>query len=105
MLWNSFDFKWNFEELHYYDQVQDLSGKVLCHPICSQDDDLEAVVELIRTSGNMFTEGDCEVSKMKNEMYQIERHNAVEKQLVYAAQLKSISFNFRLSIVIWSGEV
>ena len=46
--------------------MQDLSGKVLCHPICSQDDDLEAVVELIRTSGNMFTEDDCEVHDKNN---------------------------------------
>ena len=42
--------------------LQELSGKVLCHPICSQDDELEAIVELIRTTGDMFTEDDCEVN-------------------------------------------
>ena len=42
--------------------MKDLEGKVLCHPICSSDGELEAIMELVRTSGNMFTEADCEVS-------------------------------------------
>ena len=41
--------------------MKDMVGKVLCHPICSRDGELEAIVELIRTSGNMFTDDDCEV--------------------------------------------
>ena len=43
-------------------RLQDLAGKVLCHPICSKDDELEAIIELVRTSGNMFNEQDCEAS-------------------------------------------
>ena len=45
-----------------YTRLQDLAGKVLCHPICSKDDELEAIIELVRTSGNMFNETDCEAS-------------------------------------------
>ena len=43
--------------------LQDLVGKVLCLPVCSEDDELEAVIELIRTSGNMFTDEESEVEK------------------------------------------
>ena len=42
--------------------MKGLAGKVLCHPICSSDGELEAIIELIRTTGNMFTDDDCEVS-------------------------------------------
>ena len=36
-------------------------AKVICHPICSENGDLEAVLEFIRTKGNGFTDDDTEV--------------------------------------------
>ena len=37
--------------------------KVLCYPVCSDTEELEAVIELIRKKGNNFTEEDVEVIK------------------------------------------
>ena len=38
------------------------SGRVLCHPICSDEEELEAVLEFVRMRGAAFTEDDIEVS-------------------------------------------
>ena len=75
----------------YHHHHQDLVGKVLCHPICSQDEELEAIIELIRTSGNMFTDDDCEVGLIDGFCIQ----NIL---FIFCAKI------FRLSTVIWSGE-
>ena len=37
------------------------NARILCHPICSGEGDLEAVVEFVRTHGNAFTEDEIEV--------------------------------------------
>ena len=52
--------------------VQDLA-KVVCHPICSDKGDLEAVLELIRTNGMGFTEDDVEVI-LKSEINSFPKH-------------------------------
>ena len=36
-------------------------GRVLCHPICSEEEELEAVLEFVRIKGQAFTENDLEV--------------------------------------------
>ena len=39
------------------------SAKVLCHPVCSEDEDIEAVLEFVKDGkGNSFTEEDIEVA-------------------------------------------
>ena len=38
------------------------NARILCHPICSGEGDLEAVVEFVRTHGNAFTEDEIEVA-------------------------------------------
>ena len=38
------------------------TAKVLCHPVCSEDEDIEAVLEFVKDGkGNSFTEEDIEV--------------------------------------------
>ena len=37
------------------------NARILCHPICSGEGDLEAVVEFVRTHGNAFSEDEIEV--------------------------------------------
>merc|ERR1740128_288600 len=36
-------------------------SKVLCYPVCSESEELEAVLELVRSKGNNYTEEDVEV--------------------------------------------
>ena len=39
------------------------TAKVLCHPVCSEDEDIEAVLEFVKDGkGNSFTEEDIEVA-------------------------------------------
>ena len=38
------------------------NARILCHPICSGEGDLEAVAEFVRTHGNAFTEDEIEVA-------------------------------------------
>ena len=40
------------------------NARILCHPICSGEGDLEAVVEFVRTHGNAFTEDEIEVQSL-----------------------------------------
>ena len=40
------------------------NARILCHPICSGEGDLEAVVEFVRTHGNAFTEDEIEVASI-----------------------------------------
>ena len=38
------------------------TAKVLCHPVCSEDEDIEAILEFVKDGkGNCFTEEDIEV--------------------------------------------
>ena len=47
-------------------------SKVLCHPICSEDEELEAVIEFIKEGkGSAFTEDDIEVRTLLNDCYSI----------------------------------
>ena len=39
------------------------NARILCHPICSGERELEAVVEFVRTQGNAFTEEEIEVGR------------------------------------------
>ena len=43
------------------------TAKVLCHPVCSEDEDIEAVLEFVKDGkGNNFTEEDIEVGEKKS---------------------------------------
>ena len=49
-------------ETLFYKPVQVVS-KVLCHPICSEEEELEAVIEFLKEGkGGAFTEDDIEVT-------------------------------------------
>ena len=77
---------------------KDLVGKVLCHPICSSDGELEAIIELIRTSGNMYTEDDCEIVNSYITWGGLALHYANEINNQQQEKLKS---NFFSSIIRW----
>ena len=78
--------------------MKDLVGKVLCHPICSSDGELEAIIELIRTSGNMYTEDDCEIVNSYITWGGLALHYANEINNQQQEKLKS---NFFSSIIRW----
>ena len=78
--------------------MKDLAGKVLCHPICSSDGELEAIIELIRTSGNMYTEDDCEIVNSYITWGGLALHYANEMNSEHQEKLKS---NFFCSIIRW----
>ena len=78
--------------------MKDAVGKVLCHPICSSDGELEAIIELIRTSGNMYTEDDCEIVNSYITWGGLALHYANEINTQQQEKLKS---NFFSSIIRW----
>ena len=51
---------WKKHVLHK--EILQGNARILCHPICSGEGDLEAVVEFVRTHGNAFTEDEIEVA-------------------------------------------
>ena len=81
--------------------LKDLAGKVLCHPICSSDGELEAIIELIRTSGNMYTEDDCEIVNSYITWGGLALHYANEINKEQQEKLKS---NFFSSIIRWGAQ-
>ena len=78
--------------------LKDGVGKVLCHPICSSDGELEAIIELIRTSGNMYTEEDCEIVNSYITWGGLALHYASEINTQHQEKLKN---NFFSSIIRW----
>ena len=44
-------------------------SKVLCHPICSEEEELEAVIEFLKEGkGGAFTEDDIEVTNVDEDV-------------------------------------
>ena len=55
---------YNIGETLFYKLAQVVS-KVLCHPICSEEEELEAVIEFLKEGkGGAFTEDDIEVTNV-----------------------------------------
>ena len=63
------------------------TARVLCHPVCSEDEDIEAVLEFVKDGkGNSFTEEDIEVGEEDDDM------------------VLNFCFLSRLSTATWCGE-